>query len=63
MSIDAHLASLENKHRAIETEIAQELNHPNADLIKLQTLKRKKLQLKDSITRIKQPKPELHSVH
>ena len=62
MSIDAHLTSLENKHRAIESEIAQELTHPNADTVKLQALKRKKLQLKDSISRIKQPKatPSLH---
>ncbi|MBY0612679.1 MAG: DUF465 domain-containing protein [Beijerinckiaceae bacterium] len=62
MSIDAHLTSLENKHRAIEHEIAQELTHPNADTVKLQALKRKKLQLKDSISRIKQPKatPSVH---
>lgn len=62
MSTDAHLASLENKHRAIENEIAQEMTHPNADTVKLQALKRKKLQLKDSINRIKQPKttPSVH---
>ena len=62
MSIDTHLASLENKHRAIDNEIAQELAHPNADATKLQALKRKKLQLKDTINRIKQPKAA-HSVH
>ena len=62
MSMDAHLASLENKHRAIENEIAQELSHPNADTVKLQALKRKKLQLKDSISRIKKPQPG-RSIH
>ena len=62
MSIDAHLTSLENKHRAIEHEIAEEMSHPNADSVKLQTLKRKKLQLKDNIKRIKEPKPR-PSIH
>jgi len=62
MSINAHLTSLENKHRAIEAQIAEELSHPNADSVKLQALKRKKLQIKDSINRIRQPRDE-QSVH
>lgn len=62
MSIETHLTSLVNKHRAIEHEIAEEMSHPNADSVKLQALKRKKLQLKDNISRIKQPKSR-HSVH
>ena len=62
MSIDTHLTSLENKHRAIEHEIAEEMSHPHSDSVKLQALKRKKLQLKDNISRIRQPKPR-RSVH
>lgn len=58
MSINAHLTSLENKHRAIEVQIAEEMSHPNADSVKLQALKRKKLQLKDSINRIREPRPK-----
>ncbi len=53
MSIPAHLASLESKHRTIENEILQELAHPAADTVKLQMLKRKKLKIKDSINKLK----------
>jgi hypothetical protein len=63
MSIDAHLTSLENKHRAIETEIEQELAHPSADTVKVMALKRKKLQLKDSINRLLKDVKSDHSVH
>ena len=58
MSIDTHLTSLESKHRAIDHEIAEELSHPATDSVKVQALKRKKLKLKDSINRIRQPKTD-----
>ena len=53
MTINAHLSSLETKHRTIETEIVQELSRPKADTVKLQMLKQKKLAIKDSIVKIK----------
>ncbi len=53
MSINAHLSSLETKHRTIENEIIQELSRPKADTVKLQMLKQKKLAIKDSIQKIK----------
>ncbi len=62
MSIHAHLASLESKHRTIENEIIQEMSRPNADLVRLQMLKRKKLQIKDNIEKIKAP-PLTKSIH
>ncbi len=62
MSINAHLESLETKHRVIKTEITQELARPESDGVKLQTLKRKKLAIKDSITKIKTPH-EGKSIH
>jgi hypothetical protein len=50
----SHLAELERKHRALDAEIEQELARPAQDDIKLASLKRKKLQIKDNISRIKQ---------
>jgi hypothetical protein len=54
MAIQAHLAELEKKHRALEDEINEALTHPSADDLKLVELKRRKLQLKDEIARLRQ---------
>ena len=53
MSLTTHLTSLELKHEALEREIEVELSHPNADPARLSELKRKKLKVKDQITRLK----------
>jgi hypothetical protein len=53
MSIDSHLSELVRRHQAIEEAILAETNHPAADDIKVHELKRKKLQLKDEIERLK----------
>jgi hypothetical protein len=53
MSIDSHLSELVRRHQAIEEAIMAEENHPAADDIKVHELKRKKLQLKDEIERLK----------
>lgn len=54
MAIQAHLAELEKKHQALEDEINEALTHPSADDLKVAELKRRKLQLKDEITRLRQ---------
>ena len=54
MAIQAQLAELEKKHRALEDEINEALNHPSTDDLKVLELKRRKLQLKDEITRLRQ---------
>ena len=53
MSIDSHLSELVRRHQAIEEAILAEVNHPASDDIKVHELKRKKLQLKDEIERLK----------
>lgn len=53
MSIQAHLAELERKHQALETELADALAHPSVDDITIADLKRRKLQVKDEIARLK----------
>jgi hypothetical protein len=54
MAIEAHLAELEKRHQALEQELSEALTHPSADDLKIAELKRKKLLVKDEITRLKQ---------
>ena len=54
MSIQAHLAELERKHEALENELSEANAHPSVDDITLADLKRRKLQVKDEIARLKQ---------
>ena len=53
MSMQSHLAELEKKHQALEQEITECLTHPAVDDLKVVELKRKKLQVKDEIERLK----------
>ncbi len=53
MSLETHLAELERKHRTLDTEIETEQQHANADETKIASLKRRKLKLKDAITKIR----------
>jgi len=59
MSIQAHLAELERRHRALEDEINEALAHPSIDDLKVVELKRRKLQVKDEIARLRQ-NPSVH---
>jgi hypothetical protein len=53
MAIESHLAELERKHQALEDEIAEALTHPSTDDLKIAELKRRKLQVKDEIARLR----------
>ena len=53
MSIQAHLAELEKRHRALEAELAEALAHPSTDDLKIAELKRRKLLVKDEIARLR----------
>lgn len=53
MSMQSHLAELEKKHQALEQELTECLTHPAVDDLKIVELKRKKLQVKDEIERIR----------
>ena len=52
MSIEAHLAELEQRHRALEAEIAKAHAHPSIDDLQIVELKRRKLLVKDEIARL-----------
>lgn len=51
MSLDKHIAALATKHAEIDANIAHEASRPNPDTLRLQRLKRKKLRLKEEISR------------
>ena len=53
MSMASYLTALEQKHQALERQIEDELSHPAADEDRVRDLKRKKLKLKEEITRLK----------
>ena len=53
MALQNHLTELERKHRALEREIQDALNHPSLDDTRLVELKRRKHQLKDEIARLR----------
>lgn len=52
MSIQSHLLELKRRHAAIEQELSRELARPSANPYRLAELKRKKLMLKDEMTRL-----------
>ena len=58
MTQQSHLAELERKHQALEREIQDAMSHPGTDDLKLAELKRKKLQLKDEIEKLRHSEPQ-----
>lgn len=53
MSIQSHLAELQRRHAALEAEIRDALAHPSMDSLEIADMKRRKLLLKDEISRLK----------
>ena len=56
MSLRGHIVELQRRHEALEKELEKERNHHCLDEKKLLELKRKKLQLKDEISKLRQGK-------
>ena len=52
MSIQAHLAELERRHRALEAAITEARSHPSIDDLQIVESKRRKLLVKDEIARL-----------
>lgn len=53
MPLQNHLSELARKHEALEREIHAATTHPSTDDAKLAELKRRKLHLKDEISKLK----------
>jgi hypothetical protein len=51
MTTEGHIESLERRHRDLDRKIEDELSHPSRDDLYIAGLKRKKLELKDELTR------------
>ena len=53
MSLQGHIVELQRRHEALEKEIEKERTYHRLDEKKLLELKRKKLQLKDEISKLR----------
>ncbi|WP_082490544.1 DUF465 domain-containing protein [Aureimonas sp. Leaf454] len=53
MSLDVHLATLEQRHSALEDEISSAHAKPAMSDAEIRELKRRKLQLKDEMERLR----------
>jgi hypothetical protein len=53
MALQSHLAELEKRHELIENEIHEALMHPSIDDLQVVEMKRRKLRLKEEITRLR----------
>jgi hypothetical protein len=51
--LQTNVGELERKHRALEREIQDAMCHPSTDGTKIAELKRRKLQLKDQISKLR----------
>jgi hypothetical protein len=52
MTLQAHLSELISKHKALETELADAIAHPASTDQEIAGIKRRKLKIKDEITRL-----------
>ena len=52
MSVQAHLGELAAKHKALEAELEDCLSHPASSDAEIAELKRKKLRIKDEISKL-----------
>jgi hypothetical protein len=57
MRLDARIASLNNRHAALEARIFEEDHRPRPDAETLARLKREKLRLKQEMERLRVSKP------
>ncbi|MGF9692149.1 MULTISPECIES: YdcH family protein [unclassified Rhizobium] len=53
MTIQAHIASLEKKHGALDEELQDIIASPSSDDHQIAEVKRRKLRLKDELTRLR----------
>lgn len=52
MTTTSHLNALERRHASLDEQIHQEMQRPAQDVLKIGMLKRKKLELKDEMSRL-----------
>ena len=52
MTTEGHIAALERRHKQLDREIEAEMGHISHDDMHIAALKRKKLEIKDELTRL-----------
>jgi hypothetical protein len=52
MTTEGHIAALERRHRELERQIDDEMTHISHDDMMIAALKRKKLEIKDELTKL-----------
>jgi hypothetical protein len=60
MSVESHLAELERRHEALKREIHEAQSHPGFDEMEVTALKRRKLQIKDQIAKLRHEQETMH---
>jgi hypothetical protein len=60
MTTESHIAALEKRHRELDREIQDELTHVSYDEQMVASLKRKKLEIKDELVRLKSSEQAVH---
>jgi hypothetical protein len=60
MTTESHIAALERRHRELDREIQDEMAHVSYDEQMIAALKRKKLEIKDELVRLKASERALH---
>ena len=53
MTTEGHIAALERRHRELERQIDDESTHISHDDMMIAALKRKKLEIKDELTKLR----------
>jgi hypothetical protein len=53
MTTEAHVEALERRHRELDLRIEEEMSHPSHDDLYIAALKRKKLEIKDELARLR----------
>ena len=52
MTQQSHIAALQSKHEELDHALHEEFKRPNPDTLQAQTLKRRKLKIKDEIQQL-----------
>jgi hypothetical protein len=60
MTTESHIAALERRHQELDREIQNEMAHVSYDDQTVAALKRKKLEIKDELTRLKASEQAVH---
>ncbi len=53
MTTESHIAALERRHRELDHQIEEEISHISYDDLLVAALKRKKLEIKDELARLR----------